>query len=144
MTKSEFISALQERLNGEISRSEAEKSVRYYEQYFDEAIRGGKTEEEVAKELGSPLLIAKTIIDTSVPQNTEEQTYYERETAYGEADEGGFHQYHKQISGWKAKLLIIVIVLVVIFLLATILRVLIPLAVPIAVILVLVHHFRNR
>ena len=144
MTKSEFIGALRERLDGEVSRAEMEKSLCYYEHYFDEAVRGGKREEEVAEELGSPFLIAKTIIDTSDSGAMEEQAYYGQEEDYRDENTGNFRHYRMDLGDWKAKLLLIVILLAVIFLLATILRVLIPLAVPIAIVLILVHHFRNH
>ena len=35
----------------------------YYRQYFEDEIRNGKSEEDVIRELGSPRLIARSIID---------------------------------------------------------------------------------
>ena len=38
-------------------------SLTYYRQYFEDEIRNGKSEEDVIRELGSPRLIARSIID---------------------------------------------------------------------------------
>ena len=38
-------------------------SLTYYRQYFEDEIRNGKSEEDVIQELGSPRLIARSIID---------------------------------------------------------------------------------
>lgn len=64
MTKREFIRGLEESLRGEVDRSVILDNVAYYETYIDEQVARGYTEEEVTAQLGSPNLIAKTIIDT--------------------------------------------------------------------------------
>ena len=38
--------------------------IRYYEDYIQSQVRGGRSEQEVLQELGDPHLIAKTLIDT--------------------------------------------------------------------------------
>lgn len=160
MTKREFITELRERLQGEVSPEEAERSIRYYEQYFDDAARDGKTERQVAEELGSPLLIAKTIIDTQGPGYGPSGSYYEDGSPYEDGSsygdgspyedgqessgQGGFRHYQVSLTDWKVKAVLIAVVVLLILLLVTILRALVPLAVPIAVILILVHHFRGR
>ena len=65
MSRTEFLHALQGRLAETLPREKVEENVRYYDSYIIEEMRKGKTEEEVIKELGDPLLIAKTIMDTS-------------------------------------------------------------------------------
>ena len=42
---------------------ELSDSLTYYRQYFEDEIRNGKSEEDVIRELGSPRLIARSIID---------------------------------------------------------------------------------
>lgn len=65
MTKREFIRILEESLRGEVDRKVVLENVAYYETYIDQQISQGYTEEEVLEQLGSPNLIAKTIIDTN-------------------------------------------------------------------------------
>ena len=86
MRKAEFIETLEKRLEGEVSDREIESSVRYYDKYFEEAKRNGQSEEEIAQELGSPLLIAKTIIDTSRGGTGEEQAYFREGELYETED----------------------------------------------------------
>ena len=147
MRKAEFIGTLETRLEGEVSDREIESSVRYYDKYFEEAKRNGQSEEEIAQELGSPLLIAKTIIDTSRGGTGEEQAYF-REGELYETEEPRQREdirgYHVDLEGWKAKAVLIGALLLIILLIVTVLRILIPLAVPIAVILVLIYHFKRR
>ncbi len=64
MTKGEFIRGLEEALRGEVAPSVMLDNIAYYETYIDEQMAGGCTEEEATARLGSPNLIAKTIIDT--------------------------------------------------------------------------------
>ena len=63
MTKEQFIMELEQCLQGEVSAYELSDSLTYYRQYFEDEIRNGKSEEQVVEELGSPRLIARSIID---------------------------------------------------------------------------------
>lgn len=65
MTKAEFLEILENKLTGEVDAEKVRRNLQYYNSYIDAAIRDGKTESQVLEELGSPLLIARTIIDTS-------------------------------------------------------------------------------
>jgi hypothetical protein len=65
MTRQEFLHELQIALQGEMSREAVEGHVRYYGDYIMEESRKGASEEEVVARLGSPRLIAKTLIDTT-------------------------------------------------------------------------------
>lgn len=75
MTKNEFISQLKEALQGMVPASQAEENIRYYENYFQEQKKNGKTESEISEELGNPRLIAKSIIEAA----GEGQVYYDEE-----------------------------------------------------------------
>ncbi|MCR5624014.1 MAG: hypothetical protein K6G11_02100 [Lachnospiraceae bacterium] len=59
MTKREFLDGLTVALSGRIPEDEIRKQVDYYNGYFESA---GKTEAEVAEELGEPSIIARTVI----------------------------------------------------------------------------------
>ncbi len=64
MSKREFLNGLEEALQGEVKRSVILDNIAYYETYIDQQISKGYTEEAVMETLGSPNLIAKTIIET--------------------------------------------------------------------------------
>ena len=63
MTKEQFMMELEQSLQGEVSAYELSDSLTYYRQNFEDEIRNGKSEEDVIRELGSPRLIARSIID---------------------------------------------------------------------------------
>ena len=63
MTKEQFMMELEQSLQGEVSAYELSDSLTYYRQYFEDEIRNGKSEEDVIRELGSPRLIARSIIE---------------------------------------------------------------------------------
>ena len=63
MTKEEFLQVLTDCLSGEVTDSELQESYNYYRDYFSEQESLGKGDEEIIAELGSPRLIAHSIID---------------------------------------------------------------------------------
>ena len=65
MTKIEFLTILRGRITGSIPTSEVESQLDYYSAYIDGRIGAGLTEEEAVAELGDPLLIAKTVIEST-------------------------------------------------------------------------------
>ena len=71
MTKAEFLEMMEQKLTGELDENTVAKTLRYYSEYIDSETRKGRSEEEVLEELGSPLLIARTILDTHVSGATD-------------------------------------------------------------------------
>lgn len=65
MTQIEFVTELEQALRGNVEERIIQENVRYYNDYISEQRAAGKSEEEIFASLGSPRLIAKTIIDTS-------------------------------------------------------------------------------
>lgn len=139
MTKEEFLLALRSKLTGEIPAQEIERNLHYYENYIQDAIRQGKTEAEVLEELGSPLLIAKTIAEAS--QAAEKQTY---DTFLGEGYEN-----RKERSGqfrifsmprWMSWIILVLILVLAL----TVLRIVIPVLVPVILVCIILSWFRNR
>lgn len=57
---------MEQKLTGELDENTVAKTLRYYSEYIDSETRKGRSGEEVLEELGSPLLIARTILDTHV------------------------------------------------------------------------------
>ena len=63
MTKDGFIRELEECLQGEVASGQIAETLDYYRTYISDRIREGETEENVLQELGSPRLIARSVID---------------------------------------------------------------------------------
>ena len=63
MTKESFLTELEECLAGEIPQAELLDTMNYYRDYFRDEEATGKTEEEILSSLGSPRLIAHSILD---------------------------------------------------------------------------------
>lgn len=82
MTKSEFLTELHRILNGRLGSVEAAPHVEYYQEYIEIEVRGGRTEEEVIDELGSPRLIAKSIGDLA-DRKKQGGSYGEKALEYG-------------------------------------------------------------
>lgn len=83
MNRTEFIEKLKELLS-DISESEREEAINYYEDYFDDV--GEENEQQVISSLGSPERVAKTIKDG----------LNDREGEQGEFSETGFSGYGDQ------------------------------------------------
>ena len=87
MTKAEFLEMMEQKLTGELDEHTVGKTLRYYSEYIDSEMRKGKTEQEVLEDLGSPLLIARTILDTQGNETANfSQTRPEGETKEEEKD----------------------------------------------------------
>lgn len=140
MTKAEFLDSLRERLSGEVSEAEIQNTIRYYDEYISEAVRGGREEREVLDELGSPFLIAKTIIDTTEEQPGQSgNTYYSQDSQEGSRA----HGYSVDLSSWKVRLIGAAIVILLLVLCFTVLRVLIPLLPILILVWIIVTLFRG-
>lgn len=63
MTRKQFMEELRSSLEGMVSSYVVQENLNYYESYINDQIRNGKTEQEVLEQLGSPRLIARSIID---------------------------------------------------------------------------------
>lgn len=63
MKKSEFLRELKYNLMGKVSDDELENIIMDYDEIFESGKAEGKTEEEISEMLGSPAMIAKTILD---------------------------------------------------------------------------------
>ena len=73
MNRKEFLEILRSQLAGQMQEGKAAAHTRYYEDYIQSQVRGGRSEQEVLQELGDPHLIAKTLIDTD-DGSTQEDT----------------------------------------------------------------------
>lgn len=129
MRKAEFLQELRDCLAGEVSAAVIQENVTYYDSYISGQTASGRLEETVIEEIGSPRLIARTIIDSqeaaegsdgiwretgssSGGWNTESRTY--DAGAYGQ--DQGPKVHYIDFSKWYWKLLGIVILAAVLFL----------------------------
>ena len=62
MNRSEYIAALTAALRGKLASAEIEEIVRDYREFFDDGVAQGKSEEQVAQELGDPREVAEQIL----------------------------------------------------------------------------------
>ena len=135
MTRTEFLDELRETLTGNMSESEIQNNLTYYNSYINEEMNKGKTEEEVLEELGSPFAIAKTLLR---PYENEGKTY--------EDEVKSVTNNAKQEDSWKKILTIIIIIAIGLIVLSTLFGLLafvIRYAVPISAI-VLVFYFLKK
>lgn len=65
MDREEFLQELGSTLSGEVPPAVVRDNLRYYEDYIRTEMGKGRTEKEIMDELGSPRLIARTIIDAT-------------------------------------------------------------------------------
>lgn len=144
MTKTEFIEGLREALNGEVSSQTIQESVIYYSRYIDEAVAGGKTEEQVLEELGSVRLIAKSIIDANRAAGKREEAQQESEQSVNRRSGFSFHSWYGRL------LLILLAVLLVVLVVALIIGVimvawyLLPVIVVLGIVIILAKIFLGR
>lgn len=126
MRKAEFLKELQEALAGEVSSAVIRENLNYYDQYISQETASGRGEEEVLEELGSPRLIARTIIDSSEAAGDSpepESGYGSSGDSYGDGGRsggvrGGMDFHYIDLSKWYWKLLVfgvIILVMVVAF-----------------------------
>ena len=104
MTRQEFLHELQLALQGEMSREAVDGHMKYYNDYIMEESRKGGSEEEVVGRLGSPRLIAKTLIDTSgqPSQGGGGQPGWEGDGGHV-GNERGFHAGYSPQDGWDVR-----------------------------------------
>ena len=136
MTKAEFLEMMEQKLTGGMDENSVAKTLRYYSEYIDSEVRKGKSEQEVLDELGSPLLIARTILDT---HGSRAADFSQKQTEQEEKDEekgGKSHSWNK----W----LFLLSLLAVLFLLFTILKVLLPVLLPVLLVLFVISLFKKE
>ncbi len=159
MTKREFLDTLGMQLQGELSREQIEGHIHYYREYIEEAVAAGRPESEVLEELGSPVLIARTLLDAARASGTyrpEGGTYYREETYESSEDpweesveDGrGRHVHVWNVNPRALKIIAAVVLCLFLFLLFSLMGSLLVFViryfVPIVLICVLIGFFRRR
>ena len=108
MTKRQFMEELRSSLEGMVSQAVIQENMNYYEDYINEQIRNGKNEQDVLNELGSPRLIARSIIDAKGEDDEEEQDEGTPEDMFG----GNTHIFTMNSTKFKLGCLLSVIIFI--------------------------------
>lgn len=144
MDRVEFIRQLRIALSGSVNHIIIEDNVRYYEDYIDMEIRKGKPEEKVLQELGSPRLIAKTIIETNKTAGTSQEAYEQSDTTYDSSEDSAGHGWFRggsdgnrvfRLPLWVFGIGIILIVILFFVILTTAMAALLPFLFPVILII---------
>lgn len=117
MTKRQFMEELKSSLEGMVSPLVVQETLNYYENYINEQIRNGKMEQDVLNELGSPRLIAKSVIDAKGNDDGYVQSeFYEEEQEDPQEDmfRGSTHIFTMDSTKFKLGCLLSVIIFVII------------------------------
>ena len=137
MTRVEFLNELRETLMGHMAESEIQSNIAYYNSYIDDEISGGKTEEEVLEELGSPFAIAKTLL---MPYE-EDKKSYEYGTKEVRSEENKVEDSGKKI---LTIVIIVAIGILVFSMLFGLLALVIRYAVPISAIALVIYLLKKK
>ena len=87
MNKTEFLDQLRQSLNGKVDAELVGENIRYYAEYIESQLSQGMTEQEIMSRLGSPRLIARTIMDANLQGDG-----YQTQGAYQQSRQGGSYQ----------------------------------------------------
>lgn len=149
MTKEQFIIELEECLRGEVSAYEMSDSLSYYRQYFEDEMRNGKSEEKVIEELGSPRLIARSIIDAHGTEENSNGSYSQTDNNYDAYDmdnkdiESSRQNGNGALQSAGKMIMTIIISALIFFIVLFLLRALLPLAVLIIAAVLIVRLIRS-
>lgn len=156
MNKAEFLHALQGRLAEELPRESVEEHVRYYDAYIAERVGQGQDEREVIGQLGDPLLIAKTIMDTSgveaagngrrIIYGDQEET---QESGYGanwerENPRVRHFQIQTRMGCLLAAIIFVVAIALILWLVGSVVSFLLPVLIPVIVVLLVVGYLKEK
>ena len=149
MTQRKFIDELKTALSGKVSAGTLQENINYYEQYFANELRCGRSEEEICTLLGSPLLIAKSILEAEKFQSgATEETYtgsvQEEKDYRSTTTRWSDHVRSFRMPGWLMLMIAAVLFFTVISIVLSIFSALAPIIVPITIVLFIVHIFKNN
>ena len=149
MSKNEFIRELRAYLSEYMTAVQVEDAAAYYEDYLNQQINGGKSQEQAVAELGDPRIIGKSVIDAQSRQDTSGRHGSDSYSSGGYArnDSGDFEGYTSGGFGtdngkpsWSKRLkfygiiaLLILIVLVVLIVVTKVVAFFFPLIVVIVI-----------
>lgn len=106
MTKKEFLNGLWRALAGKMESDEVQKHVAYYQEYIEIQVRKGMSEEQVIEELGTPALIAKSILTAAGDSGVhlDDATFYSALTRLKSVTAGIGSKACRQLKMWFEQL----------------------------------------
>lgn len=134
MNKTKFLEGLREALQGDLSAAEINNQLLYYERYMEEELKKGRTEKEILEKLGSPRLIARTIIETKGNNTSYSNTYYEDRDVKENQTSNDNRKIKFRLNGALGIVLGIGIILLIISLIFSLVSVLAPIVIPLLII----------
>lgn len=139
----DFFKELEDALKGEVSEYEYRDAIVYYRGYFLEQMALGKSETEIINQLGSPRLIARSIIDAhGIEEEKGQDGYYDaRNDSGGDGLKETSPQSHNTI---MKKIGGILTIILMILLVAVILKAILPLVLIIVPVLLIVKLFQGE
>ena len=144
MSRTIFLNGLKDALQGELDAIEISKQLSFYEQYIEDEVKKGRREADILEELGSPRLIARTIIETKGSNKSYGSSYYEqREEKENENHSSGTKLMFER-SGTFALILGILIVIIVIGFVFSIVTTLAPIVIPLFIISFVISFLRKK
>ena len=145
MTRREFLEDIRESLEPEVSSAVLQENMKYYNDYFDEEIRKGRTEEEIISELGDPWALAKTIIDMEESKGNTQGYYNESENTSQESVNQKTKVFKADNLGKRILLFVgLAFMLFVIFsVVSGIVSIVAPIALPVILVLCVIRLFKN-
>lgn len=145
MAGKEFIDVLQKSLAGNICSSSVNENIRYYQEYFDAQTRMGRSEEEIAGELGDPRLLAKTIIEAGKYEGrSNARPEYDEVYEDGSGEDGNVRSKVYRMPGWLTAALVILAVVMVLGIVGSIVSALLPVIIPVVCVILLLRFFQRR
>ena len=149
MDRKEFLDILREQLAGNMQEGKAAAHIRYYEDYIQSQVRGGRPESEVLEELGDPRLIAKTLIDTDDGSTQEDYGEYSSYGVYDNTAEQP-RQPEKRwkkvldLSTWQGKAVVIIGAVLAIILIVLVIGAVLPFFIILVIILSFLSWLKKR
>ena len=149
MDRKEFLDILREQLAGNMQEGKAAAHIRYYEDYIQSQVRGGRRESEVLEGLGAPRLSAKTLIDTDDGSTQEDYGEYSSYGGYDNTAEQP-RQPEKRwkkvldLSTWQAKAVVIIGAVLAIILIVLVIGAVLPFFIILVIILSFLSWLKKR
>ena len=154
MTQKDFIQQLEQALVGELSHSVVKENMDYYQQYIEDEIKKGNTEEDVVSSLGDPWAIAKTIIQAQGSQDEFGSNYRGNVEQYSFDDEENANDnpyvkvHHFGLGSWHRVLAIVLVVILAVvmtgFILVSVVSILLPILIPILIFYIVYRLLRSK
>lgn len=126
MNSEEFLQGLRESLTGKVSDQVIQENLSFYRSYIAKQMSTGLSEADVIAALGSPRLLAKTIIQSSTFADEKDK---EEEVYSNQTEQSSKRPYHRvlQLPGFVVGIVVVLVMMVVIGLTFCMIRFLGPL-----------------